>query len=402
MELRGFDQYEVTLGDEIRGDRASLGKSVEDVERDLRIRRDLLMAIETCDLTGVSNPGLLPGYVRSYARYLGQDPDDFYRRFCAESGFVPPRAVLTGDAGQGRRGHGKRLQGSPFDQSRFAVTPDQARFSARISLGALVSTLCLALLTAGLGYGGYAVLQNIQRVGIAPLPEAPDVIAVVPEISAPGFGTAEAATRPDADAYTGSGALAAVYAAEPQPAPVHRDGPISAIDPNDYGVYAGRGPDLAPRAPDEGPLITTADEAIRAFEARAAILRRLNGAQEPELAEAPAPAGPKGVAIQVTDTAWIRVRNGDRAVIREGLLEPGERYVLPERVLRGTLRAGNAGAVYLLVDGAVFGPVGRPGGVVKNVSLAPEDIRTEQAAADPQTVLVTGPEDAGLERAEAD
>ena len=101
MELRGYDHYEVTLGDEIRGERASMGKSIADVERDLRIRRDLLLAIENCDLSGVANPSLLPGYVRSYARYLGMDVEEFYARFCAGSGFVPPRLALDAGAGGG-------------------------------------------------------------------------------------------------------------------------------------------------------------------------------------------------------------------------------------------------------------------------------------------------------------
>lgn len=416
MELRGYDHYEVTLGDEIRGERASMGKSIADVERDLRIRRDLLLAIENCDLAGVANPSLLPGYVRSYARYLGMDVEDFYARFCAESGFVPPRLALDGGSGGRRSGPiGKRLAGSPFDQSRFAVTPAQTRFSARVSLGALVSAAGLVLLMGGLGYGGYAVLQNIQRVGLAPLPEAPDVIAVAPEIPGPGAGdTADAPPSPSD--YLGNGALAAVYAAEERGVPLYRDGPISAIDPKDYGVYAGAGPEVAPRIaenepgthPGSPPPIDSADDAIRAAREREAEIAAAQREMAERLAElkaeaaASVPEGPRGIAIQVTGKAWIRVRNGDRAIIREGILEAGERYVLPERVLRGTLRAGNAGDVYVLVDGKPFGPLGRPGGVVKNLSLAPEDIRREHAEADPASVLVAGGAEAPGPRAAAD
>ena len=36
MELRGFDSYNISLGDEMRGERASLGKSLEQAEADLR------------------------------------------------------------------------------------------------------------------------------------------------------------------------------------------------------------------------------------------------------------------------------------------------------------------------------------------------------------------------------
>ena len=43
-ELKGFDSYELTLGDELRGERASKGKSLLDVQRDLRIRADYIVA----------------------------------------------------------------------------------------------------------------------------------------------------------------------------------------------------------------------------------------------------------------------------------------------------------------------------------------------------------------------
>ena len=40
-----------------------------------------------------------------------------------------------------------------------------------------VSSAAMLGLIAGLGYGGYALLQDIQQVGFAPLPEAPEVVA---------------------------------------------------------------------------------------------------------------------------------------------------------------------------------------------------------------------------------
>jgi len=418
MELRGYDTYEVTLGDALRGVRASMGKSIADVERELHIRREILLAVENCELSGVVNPSLLPGYVRSYARYLGLDQAEVYERFCTESGFVPPRLDFGSTGGQGASSIGKRLTGSPFDQSRFAVPPAQARFSARVSLGALVSAAGLVVLLGGLGYGGYAVLQNIQRVGIAPLPEAPEVIAVAPEIALPGgTGPDDDEAPPEAEAYSAGGALAAVYAPRAEARVIDRDGPISAIDPRRYGVYAGSRPPVTPRAgeAEDTPVIDSADDAIRAARAREAKtaaaqarmrdrLAALTGevVGPPDTPEAAAEPVHRGITIQVTGKAWIRVRNGDRAVIREGILEPGERYDLPERVLRGTLRAGNAGDVYVVVDGQAFGPLGSPGGVVKNVSLAPEDVRREQAEADTEAVMVAGGAGEGDERAAAD
>ena len=38
QKLRGFDDYELTLGDVMRGERATKGKSLLDIQRDIKIR----------------------------------------------------------------------------------------------------------------------------------------------------------------------------------------------------------------------------------------------------------------------------------------------------------------------------------------------------------------------------
>ena len=63
--------------------------------------------------------------------------------------------------------------GTELASSRFAAPPVQTRFHARVSMGALTSAMALIALIGGLSYGGYALLQDIQRVGFAPLPEGP-------------------------------------------------------------------------------------------------------------------------------------------------------------------------------------------------------------------------------------
>ncbi len=375
MELRGFDDYEVTLGDEIRGERASMGKTIEDVERELHIKGSLILGIENADLGAFPNPSVVSGYVRSYARYLRKDPEEMYRRFCRESGFVPP-SVAFGASAAGEGGGARASFGAganPFDQSRFATPPAQSRFAARISLGWLASACALLALVAGIGYGGYALLQNVQRVGFAPLPEAPEVVAEPPRVLAAGAP----AGRPDAGAYGTDGVLAAVFAPDDEPPIQRRDGPISAIDPEEAGVFDQPARSVAPRV--EGPETETAwarspgadaaPEAGRPLDAQAPVVAAATAAPEPE----PEPVE-RGIAIHVIDRAWVRVRDETRAVIFEGILEPGGRYDVPERVRRAELHAGNAGAVYFVVDGETFGPAGRPGGVVRRVGMTREEI----------------------------
>ncbi len=84
---RGFDDFELRLGDIMRGERATLGKSLLDVQRELKIKAAYIAAIENADPAAFETPGFVAGYVRSYARYLGMDPDWAYRTFCDEANF---------------------------------------------------------------------------------------------------------------------------------------------------------------------------------------------------------------------------------------------------------------------------------------------------------------------------
>ena len=56
--------------------RESLGISLEDASRDLKIRYRYLLALEEGELTEISHHVYLIGYLRTYANYLGLDSED--------------------------------------------------------------------------------------------------------------------------------------------------------------------------------------------------------------------------------------------------------------------------------------------------------------------------------------
>jgi hypothetical protein len=83
----------------MRGERATLGKSLLDVQRELKIKATYIAAIENADVSAFETPGFVAGYVRSYARYLGMDPDgpsrssargEFHRAHGMSAGRIPP------------------------------------------------------------------------------------------------------------------------------------------------------------------------------------------------------------------------------------------------------------------------------------------------------------------------
>jgi cytoskeletal protein RodZ len=362
--LRGYDSYVVRLGDELRGERASKGKSLLDVQRELKVKAAYVDAIENCDATVFPNPGFVAGYVRAYARYLGLDADEIYRRFCAESGFQGVNGRLA--AGGGRRRAPFMPPGPPRQ------TLSSARFSRAAPTGlslrqlsGLGSVLVLALLVAGLGYGGWYLLRDIQRLGLVPVAEAPDAIAdstlVAPRATAP-------LAVPEPPVIAAAPALPAL---EP-PKFTPRDGPIRAIDPDRYGLFL---PVPSAALPD---AVTAAVDTL--------------AVDEPTLATDPAaeatPALPQGgVAVTVRDSAWVRIYLADGSVVFENIMKPGETYELAGDLASPLLRAGNAGAVYLRVGADLYGPLGNGANVIKQVPLDPEAIAASWPRAAPAEAI---------------
>ena len=85
---KSFDDYDISLGDIIRGARATQGKSITDVRLELRLKKSYIIAIEHGDASAFRTPKFVRGYVCSYAEYLGINPEEAFEIFCAETGFT--------------------------------------------------------------------------------------------------------------------------------------------------------------------------------------------------------------------------------------------------------------------------------------------------------------------------
>lgn len=397
-DMKGFDSYELTLGDELRGERASKGKSLLDVQRDLRIRADYIDAIENSDASAFPFAGFAAGYVRSYARYLDVDPDDVYRRFCEESGFegvslgtVEPTLGTGGSTAVKT----KKTVDDLVINNRFATSnAREARMDLGAGLRGLASIGVLAALVVGLGFGGWTVLQNLQRVGFTPLPNAPEVLATAPDIFTPDQVVETARVEDDAlDAPRIS--LATLYAEQEIVAPdlTPRDGPISSIDPMQAGVFAPP-PLVEPPVElvviEDGPPVDAVEQAIAARNRAGEALDAMS-AGELEFAQS------AGLKILATEAAWVRVRDETQRVLFTGTLSAGDRFELPEEAAAPVLRAGNAGAVYIVVGGVAFGPLGKGPVVAKNVLLTAEAVKAAYPAAEDVDVGAPLQENASVE-----
>lgn len=352
------------IGDVLRGERATLGKSLLDVQRDLRIKAAHIAAIEDLDPTAFPNPAFIPGFVRSYARYLDLDPDEVYARFCRDSGFAPPSRAGAGMVARPQRGVRPAFAVAGAPAAGLAARLGDIPFSA---IGSLVVMLGLV---AGLGYGGWTVLQNIQRVQFAPVDDLPLAQAEIAALEPPG---AEALAEPalaDLATPVAATALADLYRRQEIEVPIlmPRDGPIAAIDPERNGPLAARGRMMADSiGPVPAPMPVTAASSGQGPEAGPGLV-----------------AEPAGMIVPVTDggavmivaerAAWVRVYLADKTVIFERILETGETYSPPSDVEAPMIWAGNSGSVYVWVGDRLHGPLGSGTRAVRDVVLEPEAI----------------------------
>ena len=169
VETKGFDAFELRLGDLMRGERATMGKSLLDVQRELKIKAAYIAAIENADPTAFDTPGFIAGYVRSYARYLGMEPDWAFDTFCKESGFATAHG-MSAEASSVKPTRDKPIGATGkdiFSSSATPFIPANDSFLSKVEPGAVGSVLVLAAVIAALGYGGWTVLQEVQKVQLA-------------------------------------------------------------------------------------------------------------------------------------------------------------------------------------------------------------------------------------------
>ena len=204
-DMRGFDAFDLRLGDLMRGERATLGKSLLDVERELKIKANYVAAIENADPSVFDTPGFIPamsGPTRGISAWIP------IRRsgFCAESGFsiahgmsaeglVDPQA-RTGPA---RRTGRKAQVEDPLISPNTPFLPANEGFMARLEPGAIGSVLVLVALITAIGYGGWSVLRQVQQVQLSPVENTPAVLADLDPLS----GARRAATTRRADDAVG-------------------------------------------------------------------------------------------------------------------------------------------------------------------------------------------------------
>lgn len=374
---KGFDDFELRLGDLMRGERATLGKSLLDVQRELKIKATYIAAIENADVAAFETPGFISGYVRSYSRYLGMDPDWAFAKFCREANFEVAHGMSAAASSVSMAAKRARKVDSdnrdPIASPSVSFTPLGESFLSRVEPGAIGSLAVLVALIGAIGYGGWSVLQEVQRVQLAPVDRAPVVVAEIDPLGNVKADAPLVRSAPEAGEQVAVGGatpdpLDRLYRPQALDVPVltARDGPIAAIDPRQNGAMASA---------VEGAVASALGE---------------------ETVQVVANVTP-GVEVLAVRPAWVQVKAADGTVLFEKILDAGERYAVPPLEQAASLRSGNSGSVYFVVNGQTFGPAAPGANVVKNVSLGADALMASYQPADPakDTALAQFVADAG-------
>ena len=369
---KGFDDFDLKLGDTLRGERATLGKSVVEVQNELKIKASYISAIENCDPMAFDTPGFVAGYVRSYARYLGLDPDEVYKKFCEESGFSTVHGMSDKASSIKLNSNDKpSLNGvllpsdnfldveELFNKSPTAIVDNSSKSFDVLQPGAIGSLVALLCVICGIGYGGLTLFNQMQTVKISPSVANPMVLTDIQselEVSENIDSLAAKETSDDR--------LDRLYRPQALEVPVliARDGPISSLDPSFSKNFSL----LNKLSLNEGEQIRAETDVAKQI---------LNNALE-ETSIQVVQDLPPSIAVLVTENAWVQITASDGTVIYENIMLPGEEFILPQLETAPKLRSGMSGYVYFSVNGELFGPVGNGTSVSKNIELTAANIVT--------------------------
>ncbi len=409
FKVNGFDSYTLLLGEELRGERATLGKSLLQVQKDLKIKAAYISAIENCDLDAFPNKGFVAGYIRSYARYLNLNPEEIYERFCTESGFSSQDGSRRLDCADRYKNRGLKAYNieTQLDWKPSYVGIQEVNSSLfSKSYWFFWPFLVAFLILFGIGFGAWKVLIDIQKLKIVPADNLPMIMSEMnlqsPEVLSENKLNRYRFARKEFEAneyrITGSSKLVA-------PQVSYRDGPIMNLQIEDIGVLGTNSTKLDRSLPIVSSSIGSTRDilvnqldfgsvpefgvaaSVETGEARINLEQLANA--KPVLDHKNLDQGvidpfkKNGAVVKQSETtlnifavnpSWIRIKDEDRKVVVEKILRAGEVLEIKGNWFNGNLRAGNAKDLFFSLNGVTYGPVSDKRKVIKDFKIDPQNI----------------------------
>jgi hypothetical protein len=304
------------------------------------------------------------------------NPDEAFETFCAESGFSVAHGMSAAASvvkkSKRETGTSAAREFDMFDRPNTPFVPAGDGLFSHIEPSAVGSLLVLVALISAIGFGGYTVLQEVQRVQYAPAEQTPIVLSDLDPLDgvlSAGPDEGSETGLPDGMEITRTEALERLYRPDALDVPVlvARDAPISTLDPSTIGNFAQL-PASEPGTLSE-TLFSTAE-----------VLNSTPVAENPVpiVLKDPGPA----LRMVAVRPSWVRVSAADGTVIYETIMEPGDIWDAPQSEAPPVLRTGESGAIYFSLSGEYYGPVGETGKVTSNLVLEVANLKATYSVAD--------------------
>ena len=428
------------LGAMLRESRVSLGRELEDVAAELRIRQVYLQAIEDGRLDDLPGITYATGFLRAYADFLGLDGEDLVRRFKA-AGMAVAQATdlhLPSPVEEGRLPTGSVLlvaallavgaYGGWYYMSSQGRNPIQNVAALPDRLAELVGIDSEKGQTAGASdaaaeAGGPETASTTAPATESMTDTASDATPSDAEQAAEPMANADATSG---EASASSPVASAASADDAAPAPTVRAGRTgevgtdriaSAVDttqtappppPRKTAVTSAAPPLTVARAvspeppaapkpkPDNvvrapAPQLTTAaatDSGNTAAEAPAATTivaaatsgeSSAAGGDARSAAPAAAPPVTHRVVLRANIDTWVEVAAAEEVPVLSRLMREGETFVVPARPGL-MMTTGNVGGIEILIDGKAIPRLGPVGEIRTNIALDAESLLSARTA----------------------
>ena len=321
-----------TVGRDLRAARLRRGDEIAQVSRALKIRKDHLEALEEDRLEDLPGKTYAIGFVRSYARHLGLDTDQYVERFKQE---------ISG-------------RGDEHSREPAPIHTEEGRHYLPHGWRIVAGIVILLL-----GYGAWHLMapsgDSSQQVPPPPVlnpPKPKPKPAPQPVVAPAQTATPSPATDavPPAPAASAPGQQAA---ATPPPA-------AGAKTPATSTTQMAAPPTIRTGAPQDTPA------GVQAGAPQAAVPATGNQA-----------FGSLNTGSRVTVRARgpvrVTVKGADGSILLNRSLQAGDTYQAPNEP-GITLATSDGGALEMDVDGKNLGAVGQPQQVLGRVSLEPDSL----------------------------
>lgn len=336
------------IGTDLALRRVKRGERLEDIAEYLGIKSTYLYGIELGDLSIMSSKRHVHSYIASYANYLGLDGEAIKDRL------LPVINSLEGD-----KAPSSFWGGAHLDRGSSIV------LGISILLGI---------------YAGWSYLGDVARLDLIAPPVTAKAISEPDDAETTAIEAAVAVETPvenvddvaEAFPIEAEKALADL---QDQAAEAERTNAQQALANEKLGAEADRTIQITAVDSEQTTEPLAAKQELPANVLATLVAKRGDGAAiyEPQNTDA-------RVIVRALDTSWIQISSTDRSYIWTRTMQPREMLLVPNRDDL-ELWAGDASGVEILLDGTVLPTLGRPGTVVRGISLVPESLEAISAGA---------------------